>query len=70
MKVVQNWQIVRIIPLVIAFWLLNSPAQAQYGGGRGEPNEPYLIYTAEQMNTIGLHEEDWASTLSSWLTLI
>ena len=29
------------------------PAQAQYGGGMGEPNDPYLIYTAEQMNTIG-----------------
>jgi hypothetical protein len=31
----------------------------KYGGGRGEPNDPYLIYTAEQMNQIGLHEEDW-----------
>jgi len=27
--------------------------QAQYGGGTGEPNDPYLIYTAEQMNEIG-----------------
>ncbi|MHC4110313.1 MAG: GLUG motif-containing protein [Planctomycetota bacterium] len=25
-----------------------------YGGGSGEPNNPYLIYTAEQLNTIGL----------------
>jgi len=33
--------------------------QAQYGGGTGEPSDPYLIYSAEQMNTIGLHEEDW-----------
>jgi hypothetical protein len=31
---------------------------AKYGGGTGEPNDPYLIYTAEQMNEIGLHEED------------
>jgi hypothetical protein len=29
------------------------PAQAKYGGGSGEPNDPYLIYTAEQMNAIG-----------------
>ena len=29
-------------------------AQAQYGGGSGEPNDPYMIYTAEQMNEIGL----------------
>jgi len=35
------------------------PAKAQYGGGRGEPNEPYLIYTAEQLNEIGLHKDDW-----------
>ncbi|MHC4283727.1 MAG: GLUG motif-containing protein, partial [Planctomycetota bacterium] len=26
-----------------------------YGGGSGEPDDPYLIYTAQQLNTIGLH---------------
>jgi len=36
-----------------------SGLHARYGGGAGEPNEPYLIYTAEQMNTIGLYTEDW-----------
>jgi hypothetical protein len=25
-----------------------------FGGGSGQPNDPYLIYTAEQLNTIGL----------------
>lgn len=35
------------------------PAQAQYGGGAGEPNDPYLICTAEQMNAIGLNPADW-----------
>jgi len=44
---------------MIAVCLVSIPAQAQYGGGTGEPNDPYLIYTAEQMNEIGLHEEDW-----------
>ncbi len=40
--------------------LLNLPAGAQYGGGTGEPNDPYLIYTAEQMNEIGANwREDW-----------
>ncbi|MHC4463473.1 MAG: GLUG motif-containing protein [Planctomycetota bacterium] len=36
-------------------------AQAKYGGGTGEPNDPYLIYTAEQMNEIGLsaNSDDW-----------
>jgi hypothetical protein len=38
---------------------LDAVAQRKYGGGTGEPNYPYLIYTAEQMNEIGLHEEDW-----------
>ncbi|MBN2131810.1 MAG: hypothetical protein JW741_20080 [Sedimentisphaerales bacterium] len=32
---------------------------AQYGGGSGDPNNPYLIYTAEQLNEIGLHEDHW-----------
>jgi hypothetical protein len=35
------------------------PTQAQYGGGTGGPNDPYLIYTAEQMNTIGAEPNDW-----------
>jgi The GLUG motif len=39
--------------------LLSLPAAAQYGGGTGEPNNPYLIYTAEQMNSIGANRKDW-----------
>jgi len=34
--------------------------KAWYAGGTGVSNDPYLIYTAEQMNGIGVHEEDWA----------
>ena len=59
MKKASNSRVLRTIPLLIAFCLVSIPAQAQYGGGTGEPNDPYLIYTAEQMNEIGLHEEDW-----------
>ncbi len=36
-----------------------SGLHAKYGGGSGEPDDPFLIYTAEQMNEIGLHEDDW-----------
>lgn len=36
-----------------------SGLHAKYGGGTGESDTPYLIYTAEQMNTIGLYPEDW-----------
>jgi len=32
---------------------------AQYGGGTGTAEDPYLIYTPEQMNEIGLHEDHW-----------
>ncbi|MBN2316328.1 MAG: hypothetical protein JXM79_20535 [Sedimentisphaerales bacterium] len=43
--------------LLILF--LTLPIQARYGGGTGEPNDPYLIYTAVQMNTIGSEPNDW-----------
>jgi hypothetical protein len=36
-----------------------SDLHGTYGGGTGEPNDPYLIYTDMHMNTIGLHEEDF-----------
>ena len=47
------------IRMLLCVLFLTLPAQAQYGGGTGEPNDPYQIHTAEQMNEIGLHEEDW-----------
>jgi len=36
-----------------------SGLHAKYGGGTGEPDNPYLIYTDEHMNTIGVHEDDF-----------
>jgi hypothetical protein len=36
-----------------------SGLHAKYGGGTGGPDNPYLIYTDEHMNTIGLHEDDF-----------
>jgi hypothetical protein len=48
-----------IFLLLVILYFSGLPTQAQYGGGTGESNDPYLIYTAEQMNEIGLHEEDW-----------
>jgi len=35
-----------------------SGLHAKYGGGTGEPDNPYLIYTGEHMNVIGLHADD------------
>lgn len=45
--------------LLVMLYFCRMPAQAQYGGGTGEPNDPYLIYTAEQMNAIGAEPNDW-----------
>lgn len=45
------------LALVICF--LVSSVEAKYGGGTGEPNNPYLIYTSEQMNAIGTDPNDW-----------
>jgi len=47
------------ITVLVIICCCSLPAQAKYGGGTGEPNESYLIYTAEQMNEIGLNEDDW-----------
>jgi len=38
---------------------LTLPVYSQYGGGSGTAEDPYLIYTAEQMNTIGAEPNDW-----------
>jgi hypothetical protein len=32
---------------------------ARYSEGTGEPNNPYQIATAEDLNDIGIHQEDW-----------
>ena len=45
------------LSLVVCFAVL--PAQAKYGGGTGEPNNPYLIFDANQMNAIGADPNDW-----------
>ena len=34
-------------------------AQGKYGGGTGGPNDPYLIFDANQMNAIGANPGDW-----------
>lgn len=42
-----------------AVCFLGLPAQAKYGGGSGTAEDPYLIYSAEQMNAIGANPTDW-----------
>ncbi|MEN6425743.1 MAG: GLUG motif-containing protein [Phycisphaerales bacterium] len=43
--------------LIVCLFVL--PVHAQYAGGTGEPNDPYQICTAEQMNAIGAEPNDW-----------
>jgi hypothetical protein len=38
---------------------LDAIAEKKYGGGIGDPNFPYLIYTPEQMNEIGPDFSNW-----------
>ncbi len=47
--------------LGIAAILLAAPTAsgADYGGGSGTAEDPYQIWDANDLNEIGLHEEDW-----------
>jgi hypothetical protein len=46
--------------LIAGVLTVSAPANAApYGGGSGTLEDPYQIWTAEQMNTIGLNKEDW-----------
>ncbi len=52
-------QVHRTVILIISVCLISFPAQAKYGGGSGTVGDPYLIYTAEQMNAIGANPDDF-----------
>jgi hypothetical protein len=43
----------------LAICLFALPAQAKYGGGSGTAEDPYQIWTAEQMNAIGAGPSAW-----------
>jgi len=47
-----------LVSLIIAL-LAATTANAKYSGGTGDPNDPYKIATAEDLNDIGRYEEDW-----------
>lgn len=40
-------------------WIFQGSALGQYHGGSGTAEDPYLIYTADQMNSMGLHPAHW-----------
>jgi len=49
----------RLVFTILVVAAICSIAQAKYSGGSGEPNNPYLISTAEDMNQIGRNYTDW-----------
>jgi len=44
---------------LVILYFSGLPAQAKYGGGTGEPNEPYQIATAEDLFLLGDSPEDY-----------
>jgi hypothetical protein len=55
----QEEHIVKNAITLAAVFLLTSFCFAKYSGGTGEPNDPYLIATPEDLNSIGLDANDW-----------
>ena len=47
---------ITILLIVCCFGMV---AQGKYGGGTGEPNDPYQIWDANQMQAIGADANDW-----------
>ena len=43
----------------LALTLTSFTQAATYGGGSGTAEDPYQIWTPEQMNTIGANPYDW-----------
>jgi len=57
-KKTEEIRLTTLLPGLVIICLSSLPVGAQYGGGTGEPGDPYLIYTAEQMNRIGAKTND------------
>ena len=55
----QCGRLTRLLLVFLVICLFGSSAEAKYGGGSGTQQDPYLIYTAEQLNDIGVNQSDW-----------
>ena len=54
-----NAQLIMPLLLSAVVCFLPAPTQAQYAGGTGTENDPYLIETPEQLNHIGATPSHW-----------
>jgi len=52
-------RILRMIPLLALVCLVSIPAEAQYSGGSGTPEDPYQIATAEDLIALGEEPNDY-----------
>ena len=50
----------RVISLWLVIHAFSLTAWAAYGGGSGTREDPYLIFTAAQLNAIGAQPQDWS----------
>jgi len=50
-----------LVSFIILFGFTPKNCRAKYSGGDGSEATPYRISDANDMNAIGLHEEDWGS---------
>jgi len=48
-----------VLVLAMVALLVGTATGGTYSGGTGEPNDPYQIATAEDLNDIGNHQDDW-----------
>lgn len=59
MKARPNLKILLVMWVFIFLGLATGKTYGKYGGGSGTASDPYLIYTAEHLNTLGLNPADW-----------
>ncbi len=59
MMAARNRRTPQVVLAVAAVCLLCRSVEARYGGGSGTADDPYQIWTAEQMNAIGAEPNDW-----------
>ncbi|MCK4294970.1 MAG: hypothetical protein KAY65_17360 [Planctomycetes bacterium] len=55
----QCGRLTRPLLVLLVVCVFGPLAEAKYGGGSGTQQDPYLICTAEQLNTIGANQSDW-----------
>ncbi len=51
--------LLQVMRSLLVMTVLTLPVGAEYGGGLGTPESPYMIFTASHLDAIGTRPEDW-----------